>query len=106
MPIPLSREFKRLGVWHHLAAAKGTGPVPRGRLDKGLAIMRRMGCLPTFLMREAALGILATSVALYRVELADVDGHTLPAADTAVAKAIWGPTRCSRAKEVLWGLPS
>ena len=40
------------------------------------------------------------------VELADVEGRTLSAADTAAAKAIRGPTRCSRAKEVLWGLPA
>ena len=84
-----------------LAAEKGTGPVLRGRLDKGLAITRRVGCLPTFHMREAALGALANSMALYGVELADVEGRTMSAEDTATAKAIWGPTRCSRANEVL-----
>ena len=41
------------------AAEKGTGLVPHGRLDKGLALMCRVGCLPTFSMREAALGTLA-----------------------------------------------
>ena len=49
------------------------------------------------------LGTLANSVALYGVELADVEGRTLASANTVVAKAVWGPTRCSRAKEVLWG---
>ena len=38
----------------------------QGRLDKGLAIMRQLGCMPTFLMREAALGTLANSMALER----------------------------------------
>ena len=38
--------------------------VLRGRLDKGLAIMHRTGCLPTFNVCEAAPGILANSVAL------------------------------------------
>ena len=102
--IPLSREFKQLGVGLRLAAEKGTGPVLRGCLDKGLAIMRWVGCLPTFHMRQAALGALANSVALYGVELADIEGRTLSAADTAAAKAIWGRMRCSRAKEVLWGV--
>ena len=102
--IPLSREFKQLGVGQCLAAEKGTGPVLRGRLDKGLAITRRVGCLPTFLMREAALGALANPVALYGVEMAEVEGRTLSAVDTAAAKAVRGPTRCSRAKDVLWGL--
>ena len=41
--IPLSREFKQLGVGQCLAAEKGTGPLLRGRLDKGLAITRRVG---------------------------------------------------------------
>ena len=64
VPIPLLREFKQLGVGQRLAAEKGTGPVVSGRLDKGLAITRRVGCLPTFLMLEAAPGTLANSVAL------------------------------------------
>ena len=85
---PLLWEFKQLGVGQRLTAGKGTGPVVRGRLDKGLAIIHWVGCLPTFLMREAALGILANSMALYGVELADVEGRTLLAADTAAAKAI------------------
>ena len=97
VPIPPSREFKQLGV----VAEKGTSPLLRERLDKGLAITRRMGRLPTFLIREAALGALANSVAPYGVEMADVAGRTLLAADTAAAKAVRGPTRCSWDKGVL-----
>ena len=77
---------RQLGAGQRLAAEKGTGQVVRGRLDKGLAITRQVDYLPTFLMREAALGTLANSVALYGVELADVEGRTLSAADTAAAK--------------------
>ena len=99
--IPLSPEFKQLGVGQRLAAENGTGPVLRGRLDKGLAITRRVRCLPTFSMREVAL---ANSVALYGLELADIEGRTLSAAHTAAAKLIWGLMRCSWAKERLWGL--
>ena len=36
-----------------------------GRLDKSLAITRWVWCLPTFHIREAALGALADSVAMY-----------------------------------------
>ena len=53
--IPLSRGFKQLGVGQGLAAEKSTGPILRDCLHKGLAIMRRLECLPTFFMREAAL---------------------------------------------------
>ena len=104
VPIPLLREFKQLGVGQRLAVQKGMGPVLRAPLDKCLAITRRVGCLPTLLMPQAMLGTLANSVAPYGVELADFEGRTLSAADTAAAKAIWGPTLCSRAKEVLLGL--
>ena len=55
-------------------------------------------------MREAAPGTPANSVALYRLELADVEGRTLASAEAVAAKAVWGPTRCSQAKEVPWGL--
>ena len=65
--IPLSWEFKQSGVGQRLAAEKRTGPVLRGRLDKGLAITRQVGCLPTFSMREVALGALANSVALHEM---------------------------------------
>ena len=102
--ILLSWEFKHLGVGRRLAAEKGTAPILRGRLENRQAIMRRSGCLSTFHMREATLGALANSVALYGVEPADFQGRTLSAADTAAATAMWGSTRCSRAKEVLWGL--
>ena len=60
----------------------------RGCVDTGLAIIRWVGCLPTFSMREAVLGTVATSMALYGVGLADVEGHTLSSADTAAAKSI------------------
>ena len=92
--IPLSREFKQLGVGQRLAAEKGTGPVLRGRLDKGLAITCRVGCLPITLMRAR------WPTPWHCMEWS----WRMSAADTAAAKVIWGPTRCSRAKEVLWGL--
>ena len=63
--------------------------------------MRRLGCLPTFSLREVVLGTLAKCVAMYGLELADIEGRTPSAADTAAAKALWGPARCSRAKAVL-----
>ena len=104
VPILLSRELKRLAVGQRLALERGTGRVLRGRLDKGPAMICWVGCLPTFLMRETVLGSLGNSLALYGVDLADVDGRSPLVADTAAAKAILGPARCSRAKGVLCGL--
>ena len=102
VPIPLLREFKQLGVGQRLAAETGTGPDLHSRRDKGVAIMRHVGCLPTFSMREAALGTLANSVALYGVELADVEGRTLSLADSVAAKAIWGPCGAHSPKRSSW----
>ena len=65
---------------------------------------RRVVWLPTCGMRVAAMGTLANSVALYKVQRAAVEGHTMSAAETAAAKAVWGPMRCSRAKKAPWGL--
>ena len=85
-----------------LDCGEGNGPGPAWAPRQGCD--HHAGCLPTYLMREAALGTVANSVALYGVEVADVEGHTLALADNVAAKAARGPTRCSRAKEVLWGL--
>ena len=42
------------------------------RLARGATILRRVGCLPMFRMREVAIGTLALAKAMYGVELADV----------------------------------
>ena len=62
-----------LGVGQWLASERGVGPVFRCRLEKALAIMRRVGCLPTFNMREVALGTLANFLVVYKVEPANVE---------------------------------
>ena len=46
------------------------------------------------------MGTVGNSVALYGVELANVERRTRSAVDTAAANAILGPTRWLRAEEV------
>ena len=72
VPIPLAREFKQLGTGVRLDPQRGPGPVLQERFARGAVIMRRVGCLPTFRMREVAIGTLALAKATYGVELADV----------------------------------
>ena len=69
------------------------------------AILRRVGCLLTFCMREVAIGTLALAKAMYGVELADVGCRDVARLEVAAVLALWGPTRTSGAKEVLWAVP-
>ena len=104
VPIPLAREFQQLGVGVRLDPETGTGPVLEERLSRGAAILRCMGCRPTFRMREVAICTLALTKALYRVELADVGSRGVARLELATGRALWAPTRTSRAEEVLWAL--
>ena len=100
----LAREFKQLGVGVRLDPERGTGPVLQERFARGAAILRRVGCLPTFRMREVAIGTLALANAMYGVEVADVSSRDVARLELAAVRALWGPTRTSWAKEVLWAV--
>ena len=104
VPIPLAREFKQLGVGVRLDPERGTGPVLQQRFARRAAILRGVGCLPTLRMREVAIGTLAFAKAMYGVELADVGSRDAAGLELAAVRALWGPTRTSRAKEVLWAV--
>ena len=101
VPVPLAREFKPLGVRVRPDPEGGTGPVLQERFARGTTILRRVGCLPTFRMREVAIGTLALAKATYGVELTDVGSWDVARLELAAVRALWGPTRTSRAKEVL-----
>ena len=104
LPIPLAREFKQLGVRGRLDPERGTGPVLQEQFARGAAIFRQVGCLLTFRMREVAIGTLALAKAMYGVELADVGSRDVARLELAAIREVWGPTRTSRAKEVLWAV--
>ena len=46
--------------------------------------------------------MLALAKAMYGVELADVGSQDFDWRELAAVRALWGPTRTSRTKEVLW----
>ena len=71
-PGVMFRWLKEEGVGVRLDPKRGTGPVLQERFVRGATILRQVGCLPTFCMREVAIGTLALAKAMYRVELADV----------------------------------
>ena len=84
---------------------RGTRPVLQEPFAPGAAVLRRVGCLPTFRMREMAIGKLALAKAIYGVELADVGPRGVAWLEVAAVCTLWGLTRTSRAKEVLWAVP-
>ena len=99
VPIPLAREFKlRVGV--RLDPERGTGPVLQERFAHGATILRRVGCLPKFHMREVAIGTLALAKAMYGVDLADVGSRDVArlARRTTPGPGGWGEV-CHRVRE-------
>ena len=104
LEIPNKDEFCQLGVGIRVEARRGTGPLLQTRMDRAKAILRRVGCIPVLRQRATALGTLALAKALWGSELAEVREADMPALDSLAAIALWGPTRVSRNREVLWSV--
>ena len=60
--------------------------------------------LPTFDRRATATSVKAPPVAGHGVALADVEASQLLRLETRVVRAIWGPTRMARTREVIFCL--
>ena len=60
------------------------------RYAREATILRRVGCLPTFRMREVASGTLALAKAKYGVELADVASRDMARLELATVRALVG----------------
>ena len=102
--IPNKGEFRQLAVGIRVEAKRGTGPLLQTRMDCAKAIVRRIGCIPVLGQRATALGTLALAKALWGSELAEVGEADMRALDSLAAIALWGPTRVSRNREVLWSV--
>ena len=104
LEIPNKDEFRQLGVGIRVEARRGTGPLLQTRMDRAKAILRRIGCIPVLRQRATALGTLALAKALWGSKLAEVGEADMRALDSLAAIALWGPTRVSRNREVLWSV--
>ena len=104
LEIPNKDEFRQLGVGIRVEARRGTGPLLQTRMDRAKAILRRIGCIPVLRQRATALGTLALAKDLWGSELAEVGEADMRALDSLAAIALWGPTRVSRNREVLWSV--
>ena len=101
-PIPLATTFRQLGVDIAIGGSKTTGPVLSRRLEAGRSALRRLPHLSTYDRRERAISTLVTPLALHGVAVAPVTEPDLRGAETAVVRALWGPARVFRAKEVIF----
>ena len=102
VPIPLATTFRQLGVDVAIGGSKVTGPVLSRRLEAGRSALRRLPPLPMYDRRERAVSTLVTPLALHGVAVASVTEPDLRGFETAVVRALWGPARVSRAKEVIF----
>ena len=102
VPIPLATTFRQLGVGVAIGGSKATGPVLSRRLEAGGSALRRLPHLSTYDRRERAVSTLVTPLALHGVAVASVTEPDLRGLETAVVRALWGPARVSRAKEVIF----
>ena len=102
VPIPVAATFRQLGVDVAIGGSRTTGPVLSRRLEAGRSALRRLPHLSTYDRRERAISTLVTPRALHGVAVASVREPDLRGLETAVVRALWGATRVSRAKEVIF----
>ena len=102
VPIPLAATFRHLSVGIAIGGSKITGPVLSRRLEAGWSALRRLPHLATHDRRERAISTLVTPLELHGVAVAPLTEPDLRGLETAVVRALWGATRLSRAKEVVF----
>ena len=102
VPIPLAAIFRETGIDVAIGGFRITGAVLSRRLEAGRSALRRLTHLSTYDRRERAISTLVTPLALYGVAVASVTEPDLRGLETAVVRALWGATRLSGAKEVIF----
>ena len=106
VPIPLADTFRLLGVDVAIGGSPVTGPVLSRRLEVGYSALRCLPHLATYDRRERPISTLVTPLALHGVAVASVTDSDLRGLGTAVLRAMWGATHLSRAKEIVFSVPT
>ena len=102
VPIPLAMTFRQLGVNVAVGGTRVTGPVLSRGLEAGRSALCCFPHLSTFERRERAISTLVTALALLVVPAASVTEPNLRGLETTVVRALWGATRVSRTKEIIF----
>ena len=83
----------------------GTGPLLAARMARAGDLLSQMYGVQVDCYKHAeGAATLALATGMYGVEAAMVTEQDLLKLETSVLKAVWGPTRRSRAKEVLFAV--
>ena len=106
VPISLAATFCLLGVDVAIKASRLMGPVLSRRLEAGQSALRRLPHLSTYERRERAISTLVTLLVLQGAAVASVTDPDVRRLETAVAWALWGAKRLSRARQIVFTVPS
>ena len=79
-----------------------SGPVLARRLEAGRSVLRHLPHVPAFQQRVCAVITMVTPPALHGVAATPVTDRDSLSLDTMDLRAVWGATRLSRAKEVVF----
>ena len=102
---PLSMAFRSLGAPVALSRAPRTSDHTRARFEKAAALAGRIGQLPiSFEQKGMTLASLVMSAGLFAIEVSFVSQTLLRSLERAVLQAVWGRSRITRAKEVLFAV--
>ena len=102
VPIPLAETFRQLGVEVAIGGSRVTGPVLSQRREAERSALHPLPHLSTYERRERAISTLVTPLALHAVAVVSVTDPDRRGLETAVMRALWGATRLSRAKEIVF----
>ena len=100
--IPLAATFGQLGVDVAIGGSRITGPVLSRRLEAGRGALRHLPHLSPYDHPERAINTLVTTLTLHAVAVASMTDPDLWGLETAVVRALWGATRLSQAKEIVF----
>ena len=70
-PILEAEEFPRLGVGIRVRSVRGTGPLPKSRMERGASVLMHMPQHTTLRRHSIVVGSMVMAVALHGVELAE-----------------------------------
>ena len=100
--MPLQTDFRSLGAGIRTTGVAGSGPLIQGRMREAARMLPRIhGAQGGFDRRAEVISTLILPTGLHAAALANIARGDLARLDTAVLKALWGPTRPCRAKEVV-----
>ena len=88
-PIPVHKQFRRLGIGIRVRLVCGTMPMMKKRMERGASVLTRMPQLTTLHLQSTMAGCLAMAITLHGVELAD-------ASDMDLARPNLWAGRCGR----------